>query len=148
MSWTDRQLAGPAIREKTKILKLRGIGQTLDLLGYTFRLERSLSGRGACWRVEASPKALEKERQAIRELTSARWCFQPIQDTIMRVTRQVRGWLNYFRVGHPERVRRRIVRFAENRVVRHLRRRSQRPYRPPKGTDIYEHIRSLGPVFP
>lgn len=135
-------------REKTKIVKLKEVGDSLDFLGYTFRRERSLYGRGTYFRVEASPKALERAREAIRETTGPRWCFAPIQDVIARVTRQVRGWLNYFSFGHPARVKRKVVRFTEDRIVRHLRRRSQRPYRPPKGTDFYGHIRALGLVFP
>jgi RNA-directed DNA polymerase len=135
-------------REKTKIVKLRQVGDSLDFLGYTFRRERSLIGLGTYIRVEASPKALERIRETLRETTGPGRCFMPVMDVIKQVTRQVRGWLNYFRVGHPDRVKRKVIQFTEGRVIRHLRRRSQRPYRPPKGTSLYDHIRSLGLVFP
>ena len=41
-------------REKTKIVTLREVGDSLDFLGYTFRRERSLTGRGTYFRVDAS----------------------------------------------------------------------------------------------
>jgi RNA-directed DNA polymerase len=134
-------------REKTRVVRLREVGDALDFLGFTFRRERSLMGRGTYFRVEASPAAMQRARASIREATGARYCFLPIQAMIEHLRRQVRGWLAYYRVSHPDRVKRKIIRFTENRVVRHLRRRSQRPYHPPKGTNLYEHIRSLGLVF-
>jgi RNA-directed DNA polymerase len=135
-------------REKTKIVKLGEVGDSLDFLGYTFRRERSLRWKGTYFRVEASTKALDRVRDALREATGPDRCFVPIPTLIEQVTRRVRGWLSYFRFGHPDRVKRKVVHFTEDRIVRHLRRRSQRPYRPPKGTSIYDHIRSLGLRFP
>lgn len=135
-------------REKTKIVKLSEVGDSLDFLGYTFRRERSLRWKGTYFRVEASTKALDRMRDALREATGPDRCFLPVPTLIQQVTRRVRGWLSYFRFGHPDRVRRKVVQFTEDRVIRHLRRRSQRPYRPPKGTSIYDHIRSLGLRFP
>jgi len=135
-------------REKTKTVTLRKVGDSLDFLGYTFRRERSQIGGGTYIRVEASLKALERMREALREATGPDRCFMPVKDVIAQVTRQVRGWLNYFWFGHPDRVKRKIVQFTEDRIVRHLRRRSQRPYRPPKGMSFYDHIRDLGLRFP
>lgn len=135
-------------REKTKIVRVKELGESLEFLGYIFRRERSLTGQGTYVRVEASPKALARLRDAIRESTGPQWCFMPIPDMVVQVTRQVRGWLNYFSVGHPSRVKRKVVQFTEWRLVRHLHRRSQRPFKPPKGTDIFAHVRALGAVFP
>jgi RNA-directed DNA polymerase len=134
-------------REKTKIVRVKAVGDSLDFLGFTFRRERSLRFSGTYIRVEASGKAIQRQNDALREATGKTKCFVPVPALIKQVVRQVRGWLGYFRIGHPDRVKRKIVHFTERRVVTHLRRRSQRPYRPPDGVDIYDHVRNLGLVL-
>ena len=134
-------------REKSKIVRVKSVGDSLDFLGFTFRRERSLRFSGTYVRVEASPKSILRQNRAIHEATNAKRCFVPIPALIEQIVRQVGGWLAYFRPGHPDRVSRKIVHFTENRVVTHLRRRSQRPYRPPDGVNIYDHVRNLGLVF-
>jgi len=47
------------------------------------------------------------------------------------VNRQVRGWANYFDHGRSRPAFHVMNRFLQQRMVRHLKRRSQRPYRPP-----------------
>ncbi len=34
--------------------------------------------------------------------------------------------------------------YAQKRLFKHLKRRSQRPYRPPKGVSLYRHLSDLG----
>jgi RNA-directed DNA polymerase len=34
--------------------------------------------------------------------------------------------------------------YVRDRLVRHLGRRSQRPFRPPEGTSYHEHLKKLG----
>lgn len=135
-------------REKTRVLRVRDDDEPLDFLGYRFRHSRSHRPGGGqrYWRVEPSPKALQRVRERIRDLTSARFCFAPIEDVIGNINAVIRGWLSYFSKGHPAKARRIVIRFAEDRIVRHLRRRSQRPYRPPEGVNIFEHIHDLGLV--
>lgn len=36
------------------------------------------------------------------------------------------------------------LRFAEQRSIRHLRRHSQRPFRPPEGVSFFQHVHDLG----
>lgn len=133
-------------REKTRVLQVGKEGQTLDFLGYTFRRSRShrRGGGPPYWRVEASKKAQIKARDALRELTSAQHCWMPVEELVEQVNRHLRGWLNYFSKGHPAKARYNLVRFAEERIVGHLKRRSQRPYRPPEGTSLYQHVHDLG----
>lgn len=131
-------------REKTKVLDLSVPDSSLDFLGYTFRNDRSLLGEGRYFYVGASKKAQARARDALRELTAPKWGWIPIARTVQRVNQFLRGWLAAFRTGHPDRVRRKIVHFAEDRLVRHLRRRSQRPFRPPEGVSVYEYLRQLG----
>ena len=68
----------------------------------------------------------------------------PIPDVVRRVNAALRGWLAYFSKGQPARARWNLVRYAEERLARHLRRRSQRPYRPPAGVSLHAHVHDLG----
>lgn len=142
----ERRLGLVINREKTRVLQMRDEGAALDFLGYTFRWSRSHQRGGGprYWRAEASKKAQLRARDKLRDLTSARHCWMPIADVVDRVNALLRGWLGYFSCGHPANARWNLVRFAETRIVRHLRRRSQRPYRPPEGVSFYQHVHDLG----
>jgi len=136
-------------REKTRVVQVKSEGETLDFLGYTFRWYRShVSGGGHYWRAEASKKAQLRARDKLRDLTSARYCWMPVEELVERVNAHLRGWLAYFSKGHPATARRDLVRFAERRLVGHLRRRSQRPYRPPEGVSFFRHLHDLGLIAP
>jgi RNA-directed DNA polymerase len=87
---------------------------------------------------------MEKERQALRQLTDGRQCKTPVSELIGRINRHRRGWANYFRLGHPRRAFRNLNRFVDERLYGHLRRRSQRPSRPPADVSVYAYLRTLG----
>ena len=125
-------------------------GATLDFLGYTFRFSRSHQAGGGprYWRVEASSKAQKRARDHLRELTSAQFGWMPIKEVVARTNALLRGWLAYFSKGHPAKARWNLVRFAEQRMIRHLQRRSQRPYRPPDGVSFFQHVHDLGLIAP
>ncbi len=132
-------------REKTRVVNLKEKGASLDFLGFTFRYDNDLKGRG--WRylnVTPSAKALKKEREKVKEMTGPGQCFQPIPKLIVCLNRQLDGWANYFRFGYPKEAFRKINWYVRDRLKRHLRRRSQRPFRPPEGRTYYEHLNQLG----
>lgn len=132
-------------REKTRTLNMKDEGTILDFLGYSFRWSRSQRGGGPQYvRVQASKASCAKARAKLRDLTGPRFCFLPPQDVVANMNRFLRGWFAYFSVGHPAQVRWDLIRFAEERVARHLRRRSQRPYRPPEGVPLQKHAHALG----
>ncbi len=133
-------------REKTKVVNVEKEGSILEFLGFSIRWSRShLPGGGPRYvRVEPSKSARKRARAHIRELTGPQMCFKPVQEVIVSINRYLRGWLAYFGHGHPKQARWDLVRYAEHRVVRHLKRRSQRPYRPPDGVCLYDHVRDLG----
>ena len=132
-------------RAKTRIVDLKHRGERVDFLGYSFRYDRDLKGRGHLYlNVFPSKKALASERQRLREMTSSRTCFMPVTDMIARINRHLSGWSNYFSYGYPRVAKRQINYFVHQRLVRHLRRRSQRPYQPPKGVSFYRHLSDLG----
>jgi RNA-directed DNA polymerase len=142
----ERRLGLVINREKTRVVQMRDEDATLDFLGYTFRLSRSHRPGGGprYWRAEASSEAQKRARDKLRELTSSRFCWMPIKDVVARTNALLRGWLGYFSKGYPAKARWNLVRFAEERLVRHLRRRSQRPYRPPEGVSLFQHVHDLG----
>ena len=132
-------------REKTRVVDLKQEGASLDFLGYTFRYDRDLRGRGHRYlNVQASKKAILRERAKLRDMTSRHVCFKPIPDLIEEANRQLQGWANYFKLGYPRKAFRNINAYVRERLVCHLRRRSQRPYRPPKDTSFYAHLQRLG----
>ncbi len=135
-------------REKTRVVDLNDEGAHLDFLGFTFRYYRDLHGRP--WRyvnVSPSSRALARERQALQQLTDSRWCFEPVPALVRRVNRQIHGWANYFNFGYPRIAFHAINRYAQVRLNRHLRRRSQRRYRAPDGVSFYRHLQQLGLVY-
>jgi len=132
-------------REKTQVLNLRRAGESLDFLGYTFRYDADLKGRGFRYlNMFPSKKALARERARLRELTSPRMCFKPIPVLIEELNEHLRGWANYFGRGYPRRAYREINAYVRQRLYCHLSRRSQRPWRPPKGTTFYAQFARLG----
>ena len=134
-------------RDKTAVRHLTK-GDSLDFLGYTFRYDRDRFGRGHKYlNVTPSKQALARERDVLRSLTSSRFCFKPIPALIRQVNRQVEGWANYFRFGYSRAAFRQINRVVRCRMTAHLKRRSQRPYRPPKGLSMYRHLANMGLVY-
>jgi RNA-directed DNA polymerase len=132
-------------REKTRVVDLKQEGASLDFLGYTFRYDRDLRGRGHQYlNVQTSKKAILRERAKLRDMTSRHVCFKPIPDLIEEVNRQLQGWANYFKLGYPRKAFRNINAYVRERLVCHLKRRSQRPFRPPKDRSFYAHLQRLG----
>jgi RNA-directed DNA polymerase len=135
-------------RDKTRVIDLKEEGASLDFLGFTFRYYRDLKGRGHRYlNVAPSKKALERERARLRELTSGRRCFWPIPMLIEDLNGHLNGWANYFHFGYPRTAFRQINSYVRQRLTQHLRRRSQRPFRPPEGVTYYEHLHRLGLVY-
>jgi len=135
-------------RQKTRVVKLTEPKASVDFLGYTFRYDRDLHGRP--WKylnAVPSKKALAKEREALRELTAPRLGCLPIPVLVGRINRHLTGWKNYFEWGYSRKALRKINRFVRTRLYRHLRRRSQRPYRLSEGTNWHAEFARLGLVY-
>ena len=132
-------------REKTRVLNLRGEGASLDFLGYTFRFDQDLHGREQRYlNLCPAKKSLAREREKLREMTSPRQCWKPIPEMIGEINEQLRGWGNYFCQGYPRWAFRKINQFVRERLWRHLRRRSQRPWKPPQGVSVDEQLKRMG----
>ena len=132
-------------QDKTKVVKLQQGGASLDFLGYTFRYDRDRHGREHRYlNVFPSSKSVAKERDRLRSMTSTAWCFLPVPALIQVLNQHRRGWANYFSYGYPRKVMRDLNHFVQERLRRHLGRRSQRRYRPPKNVSFYRHLLDLG----
>jgi len=120
----------------------------VDFLGYTFRYDRDLKGRGHRYlNVAPSNKALKAHREKLRAMINHRQSHIPVTQLIERVNRRQRGWANYFSFGYPRKAMRGMNWYVRKRLIGHLRRRSQRPFRPPKGRSYYQHLKQLGLVY-
>jgi RNA-directed DNA polymerase len=137
--WVERTVEGwlglTINRAKTRVVSVtRQSGESLDFVGYTFRYDRDLKGRGHRYlAVFPSDKAVAHRRERTRELVGRKQCFKPLGELVGEVNQSLKGWKNYFSYGHPRRAYRRVNTFVIARLTTHLRRRSQRACRPPAG---------------
>jgi RNA-directed DNA polymerase len=164
-NWVESTLEGrfglTVNRQKTRVVKLEEPGANVSFLGFTFRYDRNVwqtrpDGRKVLRRARAheasrsylnvfpSDKALARLRERIRQLTKTSRCMVPITDLIGEINRVLRGWKAYFSLGHPRVTFRKANWYVTRSIVRHLRRRSQRPFRPPKGVSYPTQLRQLG----
>jgi RNA-directed DNA polymerase len=109
--------------EKSRIVDLRK-GESFGFLGFDFRLVRSLKG---AWRPQYTPKL--KKRTAI--LAKLREIFrrnksQPVGQLIEQINPILRGWVNYFAVGHSSRCFAFIEDWVEKKIRRHMMRAKKR----------------------
>lgn len=117
-------------RTKTKVVQLREEGASLDFLGYRFWYCRDRNGRDKTYlNLEPSPKAVQRERDKLREMTGHEQCVKPIRVLIGQINRQMHGWGLYFGQGYPRKAFREVNYYVRERLRRHLKRRSQRSYR-------------------
>jgi RNA-directed DNA polymerase len=109
--------------EKSRIVDLRK-GESFGFLGFDFRLVRSLKGT---WRPQYTPKL--KKRTAI--LAKLREIFrrnksQRVGRVIELINPILRGWVNYFAVGHSSRCFAFIADWVEKKIRRHMMRAKKR----------------------
>jgi len=132
-------------RDKTQIVNLDQPKATLDFLGYRFRFDRDRYGRGTKYlNLIPSPDSVVRMRAKLKDMTDSRFCFMPVPQVVRILNRSLQGWAQYFGKGYPRVAFRSLNWYARQRLSRHLRRRSQRRYRPPKGVSLYAHFQALG----
>jgi RNA-directed DNA polymerase len=136
-------------RNKTQVVKLQERGAKLHFLGYTYQYYyRDPRGRKTRYlNLYPSMKSLARARDRIRSLTGREMGFVPVRDLIRRLNLYLKGWATYFCKGYPRMAFRSINWFVRQRLARHLLRRSQRPYRLPKGESWQVHLAKLGLVY-
>jgi RNA-directed DNA polymerase len=103
--------------EKSRVVDL-GKGESFGFLGFEFRRIRSLRG---VWRPEYVPKLkrrtalLQKLRDIFRRFQS-----QPVGRVVELINPILRGWVNYFAVGHASRCFGFVRDWVEKKIRRHL----------------------------
>ena len=148
--WIEEQIEGKLglkiNQEKTRIIEdLRRPTERLDFLGLSYRYDRDLKGRDKrYWNLQPSPASLKRERAKLTEITGPNQCFTPVRELIERVNRHLQGWSKYFDIGYPRKAFRTINSHVQHRLVKHLKRRSQRGYAKAEEDSLYEHLQKLG----
>ena len=102
---------------KSRIVDLSQ-GESFGFLGFDFRRVRSLRG---AWRPQYTPQ--QKKRARLRaKLTEVfrRSRSQPIGRVIEEINPILRGWVNYFRIGHASRCFGFVRDWVEKKVRRHM----------------------------
>jgi RNA-directed DNA polymerase len=130
-------------RDKTRTLNVKE--ESLDFLGYTFRYVNSRLYPGTqVLSMRPSRKSVQRQKEALRELTGVRTRSVPVTELIKTINRQTRGWSNYFGHGYWKDAFHEINSHVQRRLLIHLRGKSQRPYRVPKDQTLYDHLQTLG----
>lgn len=102
---------------KSKVIDLRQ-GESFGFLGFDFRRLRGRSGK---WRAQYTPK-LKKRTALLRKLKEVfrRFRSQPVERVIELINPILRGWVNYFAVGHSGRCFSFVKDWVEKKIRRHL----------------------------
>jgi RNA-directed DNA polymerase len=103
--------------EKSRMADLER-GESFGFLGFDFRYLRSLRG---VWRPHYTPK-LKKRTALMRDLKEVfrRYRSRPIEQVISLINPVLRGWVNYFAVGHSSECFGYIKDWVEKKVRRHM----------------------------
>jgi RNA-directed DNA polymerase len=103
--------------DKSRTIDLR-TGGAFAFLGFEYRL---VLGRNQKWRPQFAPKMKKrtalfaKLREVFRQHVS-----QPVEGVIKIINPILRGWVNYFRIGHSDRCFSKIRDWVEMKIRRHL----------------------------
>jgi RNA-directed DNA polymerase len=101
-----------------------GRGESFGFLGFEFRRIRSRRG---VWRAHYTPK-LTKRTDLLRKLKDVfrRHQSQPVDRVVKLINPMLRGWVNYFAVGHSSECFSFIKDWVEKKVRRHMSRARKR----------------------
>ncbi len=73
-------------------MDLKEPSASLEFLGYSFRFDRDLKGRGGRYlNMQPSQKSLTRVKAKLREMTGPHHGFEPIPDVIGRINRMLTG---------------------------------------------------------
>jgi len=133
-------------REKTKIVDLAKPRTGINFLGFTLRKVK-LHKKTKCkfCLISPSDKSTKKAFAEIRERMSPRNGYKPIPLVINELNLFLRGWGQYFSLGHPTKVFSKMNRHVTHLLYKFLQRRSQRGYKKRNNQQSwYEHFKDMG----
>jgi RNA-directed DNA polymerase len=134
-------------RDKTRVIQdLRADGEKLDFLGYSLRHAHDQYGvKGKKYlRVEPSVKAQKRAREKVAEILGRNQSHTPLPELIERLNATLRGWANYFELGHPRKAKRDLNSYVRKKLTWHLQSRSQRAWKPWGDQSAYAHLNRMG----
>lgn len=126
--------------DKTCVVRLSPGGDAVDFLGFSVRVAPSRFGRGVFPVVTPSSEAVKFAMRKVSKLTDPERSYRPCPMVVGSVNAFLRGWSGYFRYGYAGAALRKMDWHAQHCLKRHLKRRSQRPYRRPKDETWYQHL--------
>ena len=108
--------------EKTRLVDLTR-EESFGFLGFDFRRVKTLRGR---WGVRITPK-MKARTALLRKLKEVfrRFRSQGVNREVELINPILRGWVNYFRIGHSSRCFRYVRDWVERKIRRHLMRARQ-----------------------
>ena len=147
--WIESRLEGQMglviNRQKSRVVDLRRSGSQFDFLGYTFRYgPRHPGSRIVRLWITPAAKSLKRERATLRSLIQSHHSHCALPEMLSGLNAHLQGWSQYFRFGDSRGAFRHINYYVQQRLYRHLRRRSQRGYRVPAGCSFEAHLATLG----
>ena len=119
------QSRGLALNE-TKTRVVRSCESSFEFLGFTFRWQQSRKGTPYV-HTEPSPAAEQELRYRVRELTRQKRTWKKAAAVIREVNQVIRGWGNYFALGHYQRSFRQMNHFISHRLRQWLWRKHGNP---------------------
>ena len=104
--------------EKSRIVDLDR-SESFGFLGFDFRRLRSMKRQ--MWRAQYTPK-LKKRTALLRKLKDVfrRYQSQPVDRVVQLINPVLRGWVNYFAVGHSSECFSFIKDWVEKKIRRHM----------------------------
>jgi RNA-directed DNA polymerase len=134
-------------RQKTSQYDLLQPKTRLDFLGFSFRYDKDLHGRNNRYlNVFVSDASCQRRRVKVGKLFCKKTSHVPITELISLLNLQLKGWKGYFNKGYPRKQFRNLNYYVQLKIIKHLKRRSQRPYCLPSGVTWYQHLETLGLV--
>lgn len=152
INWIENVLEGhlklKINRDKTSTVNLKQEGEVLNFLGYSFRYDKDLKGRGHKYlNLFPAKKSVERMKEKIK-LKTAKGIHLPLRVVIEDLNKTLKGWANYFKKGYPREAFREINRYNQIRFYRFLSNRSQRKSNPRKdGESFYAFLKRKGLCF-
>ena len=104
--------------EKSRIVDL-DLAESFGFLGFDFRRLRSMERQ--VWRAHYTPK-MKKRTTLLRKLKDVfrRYQSQPVDRVVQLINPVLRGWVNYFAVGHSSECFSFIKDWVEKKIRRHM----------------------------
>jgi len=134
-------------QDKTGVVRIDR-GEILHFLGYSFGYKKSIKGRpGRYLCMEPSKDSVMSAKGKVRDILGRNKGCIPLPNLIRRLNRFLRGWGNYFSVGYPRVAKRKLNSYTREKLTRHMKRRSQRPYRSPEGCSYYKQWQKMGLAY-